>query len=427
MIRAVAFLSILGAAFAQQIPTVLNPPPGATTTQTQADMEQKELAEAVQNANNSSVDLIHLLEAFLLRHPNALQRREVENALAHASIDAKDDRRTILYGEKLLASSPEDLLALDRVSKSLLNLGGRDNAEASLRYSLRFANLIMKAPPVDGRDAAHKQDERERALARALMFQSRARAILGEKESAESIAAKAFETYPAEDSARAWADTLFDLGRAADSIEKLADAFAISDVHAVDGDREEIRKLLGERYRKLHGSETGLGDVILTAYDRTTAMIEARKARLKLMDPNVSESDPLRFTLNGIDGSKLTLGSLKGSVVILDFWATWCGPCRAQHPLYESVKERFKDRKDVVFLAIDADEDHSLVAPFLKGMNWTGRFYFEDGLQKLLGVGHIPTTVVFDKQGRVSSKRVGFLPEKFVDQLSDRIRSALND
>ena len=44
---------------------------------------------------------------------------------------------------------------------------------------------------MDGRDAAHKQDERERALARALMFQSRARAILGEKESAESIAAKA--------------------------------------------------------------------------------------------------------------------------------------------------------------------------------------------------------------------------------------------
>ena len=412
---ACAFLAMMSAAFAQQ------------ATPTAADIEQKELAEAVQNANNSSVDLIHLLEAFLLRHPNSIQRQNVENALAHASIDAKDDRRIVLYGEKMLGTSPDDLLLLDRVARSLLNLGGRENATRSLRYSLRFADLVMKAPPVEGRDAAHKQDERERGLARALLFQARARQVLGEKQDAAAIAAKAFEAYPAEDSARTWADTLFDLGRDAESIDRLADAFAISDVHAVDGDRAEIRKLLGERYRKLHGSETGLGDLILAAYDRTTATIEARKARLRLLDPNVMETDPQKFTLDGVDGSKLTLGSLKGSVVILDFWATWCGPCRAQHPLYEAVKERFKDRKDVVFLAIDADEDRTLVAPFLKEMNWTGRFYFEDGLQKLLGVGNIPTTVVFDKQGRVASKMVGFLPEKFVDQLTERIASALKD
>ena len=93
------------------------------------------------------------------------------------------------------------------------------------------------------------------------------------------------------------------------------------------------------------------------------------------MDPNSSATDPMQFTLSGLDGTKLSLSNLKGSVVVVDFWATWCQPCRIQHPLYEQVKARFKDRSDVVFLAIDTDaeEDHSKVAPFLDNKNGTAR------------------------------------------------------
>jgi thiol-disulfide isomerase/thioredoxin len=183
---------------------------------------------------------------------------------------------------------------------------------------------------------------------------------------------------------------------------------------------------LGELYRKLHGSEKGMGDLILAAYDRTAALVAERAARLRAVEPNAGETDAMRFTLTGLDGKKLTLASLKGSVVVLDFWATWCGPCRIQHPLYEEVKQRFKDRGDVVFLAIDADEDRSLVAPFLDQIQWTrASVYFEDGLQRLLQVTSIPTTVLFDKQGHLMSRMTGFLPDKFVDQLSERIQSAL--
>jgi thiol-disulfide isomerase/thioredoxin len=113
--------------------------------------------------------------------------------------------------------------------------------------------------------------------------------------------------------------------------------------------------------------------------------------------------------------------------VILDFWATWCNPCRIQHPMYDQVQQRFKDRGDVVLLSIDADEDHSIVAPFLEKQKWTrDRVYFEDGLQKLLQVSDIPTTIVFDKQGRVASRMNGFLPDRFVDQLTERIQTALS-
>jgi len=92
------------------------------------------------------------------------------------------------------------------------------------------------------------------------------------------------------------------------------------------------------------------------------------------------------------------------------------------------VQQRFKDRGDVVLLSIDADEDHSVVAPFLEKQNWTkARVYFEDGLQKLLQVSDIPTTIVFDKQGRIASRMNGFLPDRFIEQLSERIQSALTE
>ena len=121
------------------------------------------------------------------------------------------------------------------------------------------------------------------------------------------------------------------------------------------------------------------------------------------------------------------MASLKGKVVIIDFWATWCGPCRAQHPLYEQAKKRFKDRPDVVFLAVSTDEDRSAVVPFLEANKWSKHVWFEDGLATLLRVSSIPTTVVLDRQGAVISRLNGFIADRFADMLSDRINEALSN
>jgi thiol-disulfide isomerase/thioredoxin len=210
------------------------------------------------------------------------------------------------------------------------------------------------------------------------------------------------------------------------ALEHYADAFTIPDPRALDADRAIDRKRMGEISQKIHKPEKALGEMILPAYDRMTALLDDRQKRLSAVDPNAGATDAMSFTLRGLEGQKLVLGSLKGKVVILDFWATWCQPCRIQHPMYDKVKERFKENGDVVLLSIDTDEDHSNVAQFLDQQKWSkSQVYFEDGLQKLLQVNDIPTTVIFDKQGHLASRMNGFLPDHFVDQLSERIQNAL--
>jgi thiol-disulfide isomerase/thioredoxin len=423
MMFSTAALSICLLSFQQPQPQPAQQQP----PQQQVPPETQALMDAVSDANNSPPDVIRNLEAFLAKFPNTAQRNDLIRVLARSAIDAKDDRRTILYGEQLLKFSPDDMLTLDRVARALLNSGGKENAEKSLQYSRAFAEKVEKAPSPTGPDAARRQDDRDRGESRALIYQSRAELVLDRADEAEKLAAQAFRVFPSEESARQWAAALDALGRTKDAVEHYADAFAVSDKNASDADRKNDRERLADLYRKVHHSEKGLGDLVLEAYDRTAALVEARRSKLAAIDPNFLATDAMQFHLTGLDGGQLDLGSLKGKVIVFDFWATWCTPCRMQHGLYEQVKERFKDRTDVVFLAIDTDEDHNVVGSFLDSNYWNKKVYFEDGLQRFLQITSIPTTILIDKQGHLVSRMAGFLPDKFVDQLTNRIRTALTD
>lgn len=77
------------------------------------------------------------------------------------------------------------------------------------------------------------------------------------------------------------------------------------------------------------------------------------------------------------------------------------------------------------FVYLNTDEDKSLVAPFLEANQWSKKVYFEDGLSRLLNVTSIPTTVILNKRGEIASRMNGFLPEKFVDMLTERVQRIL--
>lgn len=396
-----------------------------------ANDEAQELSQAVADAGNSPVDFIRGLEKYLAKYPNSPRRNEIERALVKAAIETKDDKRVIEYGERVLAREPSDAQLLDRVIRSLLVTDARDTSDRALRYAKRYEELLRQTrnTPAPGHmSEVQWHEEVDKGLGHVLACEARATGNLGKFDEAIALARRSYETYPSAEAAREIARWLVRAGKDRDALGPYADAFTIPDSRTTDTDRAKDRAQLGDIYRKIYGSEKGLGDLILEAYDRTVGLLAARSLRLRRNDPNAQAGNVLEFTISGVDGAKLPIASLKGKAVVFDFWATWCGPCRAQHPLYEEVKQRFHDSADVVFLSIATDDERELVAPFLKENNWSPqRVYFEDGLSRVLAITSIPTTIVLDRHGDVVSRMNGFVPERFVDMLTDRIKDALKN
>lgn len=420
----------LAVPLAAQIPQ--NPVSQNTAPQNAVDaIEQRSLQQALSEAGNSPVEFARALEHHLKQYPQTARRAELERALVKTAIDLNDDRITIEYGEAVLARDPDNRAFLEGVATATLRSGSKEAAGHALAQAQHLEQLIQaeykndKFVPGGGREVAKRKDEFDRALARVRILQARAQGLSGHTEDAIQLAESSYKIFPSVEGAREAARWLAGAGKDRDAVAYLAEAFTIAGLRSAEVDGANDRARLAELYKKLNGSDQGLGDLILKTYDETGAQLAERRAELRQYDPNNNLKDPTAFTLTGLDGEKLALKSLAGKILVLDFWATWCGPCRAQHGLYEETKARFKDNAEVLFLSIDTDEDHNLVKPFMESQKWTQKVYFDDGLQYLLKVENIPTTIIFGKKGEVVDRMIGYLPDRFVDMLTDRINDAL--
>jgi thiol-disulfide isomerase/thioredoxin len=397
--------------------------------------EQYELSQAVSEAGASAVDRIRAFEQHLKKYPDSKQRPLIEKELVKSATDTNDNARIILYGEKALQreSSPDEgdvMQMLDRVTRALVDKSDPDPAKRAIGYAKRYeadvAALRVKMEPAGHLTPALWSQELDKAMARALALEARATGYAGDPEAARKLAGKSWETYPTGEGARETAFWLTQLGRNAEAIEFYCDAFTLEDSRTTEADRTRDRARLGGLYAGLHGSEKGLGDVILEGYDRTAALLSLRRADLKAKDPNSQATDIEDFTLPAVDktAQPLVVSALKGKTVVMDFWATWCVPCRAQQPLIEKVEMHYADSPDVRFVAVNADDDPSLVAPFIKEQGWKNQGYLEAGLARLLVVSQIPTVLVIDPNGQISSRMIGFIPERFEQMLTDRVEEA---
>ena len=125
-------------------------------------------------------------------------------------------------------------------------------------------------------------------------------------------------------------------------------------------------------------------------------------------------------------GKEHDLAAYRGKLVLVNFWATWCGPCRTELPLFEKTIEKYKGNSDVAFIAVTTDEDRDLVAPFVKQSKYNLPVAFAENIDQFYAITAIPTTVVLDRKGRVSFRMRGFNPkDDFVAFLGEKIEMAL--
>ena len=402
----------------------------AVSAQTPAETEQAELNRAVNENAGSQIDFIRALERHLTKHPESKQRLPIEKAIAKAATELNDNPRTVLYGEKVLTAEPSnaDLALIDRVIRLLLDSDKPEPAEKALAWTKRYQRQVEALRGKAGQGHMSEgqwAEEINKAMARTLVLEARATGNLGKPEEATTLALRAWETFPGSEAARERARWLRRQGKDGEALLCFADAFTIEDVRTTHAERIADRTHMGELQMKLNKSETGLGDFVLAAFDRNLALKASRAAALRQKDPNSVATELTDFVLPRTEGTEtLQIASLKGKTVVMDFWATWCAPCRIQHPLIENVKKTFEKDPSVVFLSVDSDEDRTLVPGFLKEMKWEGPSYFEAGLGRLLNIASIPTILILGPGGNVSSRMTGFIPERFEDMLTERIRDA---
>lgn len=124
-------------------------------------------------------------------------------------------------------------------------------------------------------------------------------------------------------------------------------------------------------------------------------------------------------------GNVQNTSSLRGKVVFINFWASWCPPCRAEFPSIETLYTQFKNNPDIVFLTINEDDDPATGKAYLEKEKFSVPMYQSSGnVPAEIYSGSLPTTVVLDKNGKVRLHHAGFAnyaSDKFVKQIEELI------
>ena|SRR5437667_2552328 len=130
---------------------------------------------------------------------------------------------------------------------------------------------------------------------------------------------------------------------------------------------------------------------------------------------------PLNFTLKDMNGVDVKLAAFKGKPIIMNFWATWCGPCRAEIPSLVELQKQYGDEgQDVVILGISVDDPIEKLKPYASQMKMNypvlvgnGRDDVQDAFGPLWG---IPVTVFIDREGRIAKKHSGIASKEQFEQ-----------
>jgi len=158
-----------------------------------------------------------------------------------------------------------------------------------------------------------------------------------------------------------------------------------------------------------------------------TGKYAAYAKRLQDNPRRVREDYAPDFQVTTIKGQKLSSGDLLGKVVVMDFWATWCPPCRASVPEIKELTKKYSSDK-VVVLSVSADKDDGQWREFIakKNMDWLQYRDADEHMQKLLSVHAFPTYIVIDTEGIVRERIVGEDPQQnIVGRLKDKLQKML--
>lgn len=388
---------------------------------------EAELERAIEDAGNDRAALVRNLEDYLKRFPDPPRKVAIYRALVESAVQIRDNAKALDYAERVIALRPDDPSMMLFAVDLLENAGGDASLTRAVGYATRVLDRVEKAT-AEAKPARVSQAEweSEQKKLRMSVYLIRGRLQMKRKkyDEATNDLEMSYRLLP-NAAAALHLGEIEELEKARDkAIEHYVAAFVLPDQEGLAVDRWEVRRKLGNLWQLTHGSEAGLGERLLQAYDKMNADPKTSATP----EYNKGARDPFEFVLRrtGKEPAPVKLAESKGKVMVLKFWATWCLPCRELQPLLDRVEQQFESKGDVVFFALNTDEDENRVAPFLEREKMRGTVAFADGLDRLLKIRGLPTVIVLDRAGKIVYRAEGFAPDGFAEALTAAIEKALS-
>ncbi len=385
---------------------------------------EEELQQAISKSGNDRAALVQNLEVFLNEYPDSRQRPQIYRALVEASLQLQDNARAAAYAERIVALSPDDI-SMTILTIQLLE---RNGDEAALRRATNYATRVLefversssgeKSPKISQEEWAM---EKKRDRMSVLTMRGRLELNLKDMVAAQKDFEASYAILPSATAAEQLGEIAELKKDSNGAIQQYARAFALADATNGTVSHREIRQKLGNVWRLSRGSDVGLGEYLLLTYDEVSRASIAAKPK-----KNADARELADFTLRKApQGTPFSLKDTKGKILVVNFWATWCGPCRALEPLFARVAADFQANREVIFLAANCDEDESLVQGYLENDKPRTPVVFADGLDRFFTVNSFPTVMVIDRAGKIAYRSDGFEPDTFESNLAAAVRRAL--
>jgi len=403
----------------------------AAPSQNSAPDPDAELQIVVRQAGNDSAALVKSLEAYLVKYTESPRRGAIYRALLESEMNLHNQKSALDYAEKVIAIQPEDSQSMYLAVTLLEKLPDEASQLRAIDYDTRLIDRVSKADPESRPQQMTLEDwqaGRNKFMTDLYVLRGRLQHHMHKDDDAVKDLTAGFRLQPNAEAARTLGEIAEENKHADEAIRQYATAFVLASQEPADAngpppDLDSLRSRMGNLWRFSHDSSAGLGDIMLTAYDRSREMAKADKPEAPVYNKDVT--DPLQFSLRHVDGSgPMKLAESHGKVIVLNFWTTWCAYCNQMETMLADVRTKFSGREDVVFLAINADEDESAVGPFLQDQKPGGTLLFADGVKQAFHIESIPTILVLDKAGKIAYRTQGFAPDGFADLAAGAITKA---
>lgn len=169
-------------------------------------------------------------------------------------------------------------------------------------------------------------------------------------------------------------------------------------------------------YRKRHKNTTGFD-----AYFETVKVTERAMRKERVLSAKIAESKmAVPFNLKNLEAKPLSFADLKGKIVVVNIWGTWCGPCVMEMPEFQELHKKYLNDKDVAILTINNDEDLETIRKFMKDKKYDFAVLRDENYLQTVGINVFPTTWFIDREGKIAFVKVGS-SDKLLEEFGWRI------